>query len=238
MSKSFFVDTTLCMGCRGCQVACKQWNDLPAETTTNRGTYENPPDLSFSTYKVVRMKEEVINGKLNWLFFPEQCRHCIEAPCLETADDASAIYRDEATGAIIYTANTKNLDADEVIESCPYDIPRKAADGTLTKCTMCVDRVENGLEPACVKTCPTGAMNFGDRGDILKQAENRLKEVKKIHAKARLLDADDINVIYLVAEDPALYHDNAVAKHSPKGMTRQVVLRRLLNPLTRAVAQI
>ena len=72
MSKSFLIDTTLCTACRGCQVACKQWHDLPAEKTINRGTFENPADLSFDTYKLVRMREEVINGKLNWLFFPEQ----------------------------------------------------------------------------------------------------------------------------------------------------------------------
>ena len=65
MSKSFFIDTTLCMGCRGCQVACKQWHDLPAEETQNLGTYQNPQDLSFDTYKLVQMREAVVDGKLN-----------------------------------------------------------------------------------------------------------------------------------------------------------------------------
>ena len=74
MSNAFFIDTTRCTGCRGCQVACKQWHDLPAEKTENRGTFENPPDLSFSTYKLVRMRETETDGKLKWLFFPEQCR--------------------------------------------------------------------------------------------------------------------------------------------------------------------
>jgi formate dehydrogenase iron-sulfur subunit len=163
MSKSFLIDTTLCTACRGCQVACKQWHDLPAEKTVNRGTYQNPPDLSFDTYKLVRMREEVIGGKLRWLFFPDQCRHCIEPPCQDTAGEPSAIFTEGATGAVIYTANTRSLDAAEIRESCPYDIPRKAADGTIAKCDMCSDRVENGLLPACVKVCPTGAMNFGDR---------------------------------------------------------------------------
>src|SRR3989339_983962 len=119
MSKSFFIDTTVCTACRGCQVACKQWKNLPAENTVNRGTIENPADLSFNTYKLVRMREEVIDGKLKWLFFPEQCRHCIEPPCLATAGDKTAIYKDEATGAVIYTAKTKGLNAKEIIESCP-----------------------------------------------------------------------------------------------------------------------
>ncbi len=117
MSKSFFIDTTLCMACRGCQVACKQWHDLPGEKTLNRGTYENPPDLSFTTYKLVRMREKIIDGKLRWLFFSEQCRHCLEAPCLETAGDSTAIFKDWATGAIFYAANTRNLDAEEIKDS-------------------------------------------------------------------------------------------------------------------------
>ena len=152
MSKSFFVDTTVCTACRGCQVACKQWKNLPAEKTINRGTNENPADLSFNTYKVVRMREEVVDGKLKWLFFPEQCRHCVEPPCLCMADNPAAIFKDEATGAVIYTAKTKALKAKEIIESCPYNIPRKGKDGTLAKCDMCFDRVQNGLLPACVKT--------------------------------------------------------------------------------------
>ena len=232
MSKSFFIDTTICTACRGCQVACKQWHDLPAEITKNRGTYENPPDLSFVTYKVVRMREQIIDGKLNWLFFPEQCRHCIEAPCLETAVDPSAIYRDDKTGAIIFTANTKNLNADEIIESCPYNIPRKAADGTLAKCDMCIDRVENGLLPACVQTCPTGAMNFGDRDEMLALAKKRLGEVKKKYPKAMLIDPDDVRTIYLVAYEPKRYCTDAMASNADFSMTRQMALKRMIRPLT------
>lgn len=131
MSKSFLVDTTLCTACRGCQVACKQWHDLPAEETVNRGSYQNPADLSFDTYKLVRMREEVIDGKLRWLFFPDQCRHCIEPPSEATAGEPTAIFTEAATGAVIYTAGTRELDAAEISESCPYDIPRKTEDGTL-----------------------------------------------------------------------------------------------------------
>jgi formate dehydrogenase iron-sulfur subunit len=232
MSKSFFVDTTLCTACRGCQVACKQWHNLPAEKTVNRGGYQNPEDLSFTTYKLVRFSEVEAGGKLKWLFFPEQCRHCVEAPCLETADDPSAIFKDSPTGAIIYTANTKNLNADEIIGSCPYNVPRKGLDGTLAKCDMCVDRVENGLLPACVKTCPTGAMNFGNRQEILSLAKQRLAEVKKDHPKAMLLDSDDVRVIYLVTEDPTHYHDFAVASNSAFDISRHVALKRMFRPLT------
>lgn len=231
MSKSFLIDTTLCMACRGCQVACKQWHNLPAEKTINRGSYQNPADLSFDTYKLVRMREEIIDGKLQWLFFPDQCRHCLEAPCQDTAGEPTAIFTDNATGAVIYTANTKGLNADEIIESCPYNVPRKAPDGTLAKCDMCLDRVENGLLPICVKTCPTGAMNFGDRDEIQSLARKRLAAVKDKYPQAMLLDPDDIRVVYLTAYDPNLYHDSAVASRSTQNITRQVALRRMFRPL-------
>ncbi len=239
MSKSFFIDTTKCTACRGCQVACKQWHDLPAEKTTNRGSYQNPPDLSFTTYKLVRFNEKVVDGKLKWLFFPEQCRHCIEPPCLDTADDPTAIFKDPATGAVIYTKNTKNLDAKAIIDSCPYNVPRVAADGTLAKCDMCLDRVQNGEQPACVKTCPSGAMHFGESADMLALAQKRLAEVKKDFPKAALLDPEDVQVIYLTVYDPKLYCENAVASITrPKGMTRQAALGKLLKPFTAAAKEL
>ncbi len=237
MSKSFFVDTTVCTACRGCQVACKQWHELPAEETQNRGSYQNPEDLSFNTYKLVRMNETIIGGKTKWLFFPDQCRHCTVAPCQDTAKDASAIFTDAATGAVIYTANTKGLDADEIIEACPYNIPRKAADGTLAKCDMCLDRVQNGLEPACVKTCPTGAMNFGDRKEMSDLAVQRLKEVKQKNPKAALLDLDDVRVIYLVEYDPKFYHEFAVASNSAFDINRAMALKRMMRPITGMVSR-
>ncbi len=236
--KSFLVDTTLCTACRGCQVACKQWHNLPAEKTTNRGTYQNPPDLSFMTYKLVRFEEAVVGGKLKWLFFPDQCRHCLEPPCEETAGDRKAIFRDPATGAVMYTARTKNLDTEAVIESCPYDIPRAAVDGTMAKCDMCIDRVGNGLLPACVKTCPTGAMTFGDRKQVLSLARKRLAVVRKANPKAKLLDRDDVRVIFLVAEEAKLYHKFAVASNGAFDITRSVALKRLLRPRTSLSANV
>jgi len=234
--KSFFIDTSLCTACKGCQVACKQWHDLPAEKTVNRGTYQNPADLSFVTYKLVRFNETVVDGKLKWLFFPDQCRHCLEPPCEMTAEDPRAIFRDPATGAVLFTANSKDIDTQEVIEACPYNIPRTARDGTLAKCDMCNDRVRNGLLPACVKTCPAGAMNFGDRDEILVMAKNRLATVKKTYPKAKLLNPDDVRVIYLVTEDPMLYHSFAVASNSAFDISRKVALNKLLRPLTRLTA--
>ena len=239
MSKAIFVDTTTCTACRGCQIACKQWHGLPAEQTTNRGTFENPADLSFNTYKIVRMREEVIDGKLNWLFFPEQCRHCLEPPCRDIAQDESSIFRDERTGAVIFTANSKNLDAQEITDACPYNIPRAGADGTLAKCDMCNDRVENGLLPACVQTCPTGAMSFGDLEEMRDKAKKRLEVVKQKYPKAMLLDPDDVSVIYLVAFEPKYYHEFAVASRSTGyDMTRKMALRKMFRPLANIMSSL
>ncbi|HDQ40335.1 MAG TPA: formate dehydrogenase, partial [Desulfonatronum sp.] len=102
--KTFFIDLTKCTACRGCQVACKQWKKLPAEETRNWGSHQNPKDLSYNTLKLVRFTEVVEDGKLkNWLFFPEQCRHCVNPPCKMVADnyDPRAILQDPLTGAVI-----------------------------------------------------------------------------------------------------------------------------------------
>lgn len=235
--KSFFIDLTKCTACRGCQIACKQWNGLPAEKTINHGSHQNPQDLTFNTYKLVRFREEVIDGKLNWLFFPEQCRHCVEPPCMEVIDNPDSIIKDPETGAIIYTDLTAEEDFDLVRSACPYDIPRKQENGKIiSKCTMCNDRVQNGMLPACVQTCPTGTMNFGDREDMLKLAEEQLAKVKEKFPKAILVDAEDVRVIYLTAYDPASYFDFLMAEAKPaKTFTRRSLLAGLRSKNARVI---
>jgi formate dehydrogenase iron-sulfur subunit len=238
MAKAFFIDTTVCTACRGCQVACKQWKGLPAEKTVNHGSFQNPEDLSFTTFKLVRMNETEIDGKLRWLFFPDQCRHCIEPPCMEAAGEPKAIFRDKATGAVIYTKLTKELDAEAIIQSCPYNIPRKGPDGSLAKCDMCIDRVANGLLPACVKACPTGTMNFGEYRDMRSYAQARLKEVRHKFPQATLINADTLRVIYLTAFSPNAYWEYATAEHRAPDITRAVAMQQLLRPFARFFAQL
>ena len=234
--KTFFIDTTKCTACRGCQVACKQWNQLPATKTFNWGSFQNPADLSFSTFKLVRFREVMSGGKLHWYFFPDQCRHCLEPPCKDTAEGyvQGAIIIDEPSGAVIYTAKTRELSFDafeEVRQSCPYNIPRRnAATGLISKCTMCIDRVQNGLLPACVKVCPTGTMNFGDRDMMVDMANTRVEELKKKgYEKAQLLDASSIRTIFLVVDDPMIYYKFAVAQNDV-GISRKLALRKLFRP--------
>jgi formate dehydrogenase iron-sulfur subunit len=185
---------------------------------------------------LVRFNEvEVPGGEPKWYFFPDQCRHCMSPPCKEVADGKAkgAIIHDEKTGAVIFNPKVKIKPADlkETREACPYDIPRwDEKTGGMSKCTMCIDRIKEGMLPACVKTCPTGAMNFGDRKEILEKANKRLAEVKGTYKDAMLANPDDVRVIYLLVDDPKKYHKTAVAENTI-GITRKVALKRILKPL-------
>ena len=197
--KSIIVDTSRCTGCRGCQVACKQWNGLPASPTTQTGTYQNPPDFNGCTYKVVRFADgRGADGKPYWYFTSDMCRHCV--------------IHDEATGAVVYTAKSKGDDFETAQSVCPYNVPRKNEEtGAMVKCTMCIDRISNGMVPACVQACPTGAMVFGDRDEILAEVQRRVNELKKTHPKAQAVDADSVRVIFIVTDDPDRYHTHLKA---------------------------
>jgi formate dehydrogenase iron-sulfur subunit len=231
--KAFFVDTTLCIGCRACQIACKQWNQLPATKTENRGGYQNPEDLSFYTYKLVRFFEHRgDDGKPVWYFFPDQCRHCLEPPCKEIPDDPDAIMIDHTTGAVLYTDKLKKTGSQDVRDACPYDIPRaEKGTGYMAKCTMCVDRVHNGLLPACVKVCPTGAMNFGDYDAMIKLANSRFEEVGEKNPKAKLIGVEDTRVFWLLADEPDKYFDYAKSSIIPREIDRKAALKRIARPL-------
>ncbi len=205
--KSILVDTSLCTACRGCQVACKQWNNLPGTKTKQVGTYQNPQDLSSDTWKVVRFADgKKEDGKPYWYFFTEMCRHCIEPPCAYSIQNfvKDAVIRDEATGAVVYTEKTKKVPFKDVM--CPYNIPRQnPKTKVLVKCTMCFDRIKNGMIPGCVKSCPTGAMVFGDRQEILDMAQKRVANLKKTYPKAMAINPNDVRVIFIVTDDPKKY---------------------------------
>ncbi|MGE4298027.1 MAG: 4Fe-4S dicluster domain-containing protein [Desulfovibrionaceae bacterium] len=237
MPKAFLIDTSRCTACRGCQLACKEWHELPANATRQMGSHQNPPDLNPNNYKLVRFSEHMDEkGVVRWNFFPDQCRHCLQPPCKDIADTVvdGAIIQDKATGAVIFTEKTRKLsaaDARSVREACPYDIPRRN-DGTglMSKCTMCHGRVKKGMLPACVKVCPTGAMNFGERDEILALAKSRLADAKREFPKAMLADAADVSVIFLLIDEPKNYHEFSVA--GAEGvMGRKQFLAGLASPL-------
>jgi len=236
MPKSFFIDTSRCTACRGCQIACKEWNELPANKTKQTGTHQNPPDLNANNYKLVRFNEYLENGTVKWYFFPDQCRHCLQPPCKETIDGyvQGAAIQDETKGAVVFNAKTQKAPFEEVLNSCPYDIPRQAPDGSIVKCTMCNERVTRGLLPACVKACPTGTMNFGERQEMLDLAGKRLAELQKTYPKAILADPEDVSVIFLMLDEPNKYHKFAQSQ-GVGDLSRKQFLAQIFAPITRPV---
>lgn len=209
--KFFLIDTTRCTACRGCQIACKQWKKLPADKTKQYGTYQNPTDLNGNTLRLVRFAEYPSKkNSMTWYFISDSCRHCLAPPCKKKADqmvkDAIVI---NDFGAVIYTKKTKALKkAAEVIkQACPWSIPNWShKQRQMVKCDMCADRVEAGLLPACVKACPTGALNFGDEADIKKLADKRLATAKKkFGAKAHIEDIKDVRSLFLLVDDLVKY---------------------------------
>ena len=224
MSKTFFIDTSRCTACRGCQVACKEWQGFGPNFTKQLdwGSHQNPPDLNSLNYKVVKFSEFKTKDRVFWNFFPDQCRHCTEPPCKLAADGnvKGAVVIDKDTGAVIFTEKTKKISKEGFLmmkEYCPYNIPqRNEKTGIINKCDMCLDRVEAGHVPMCVKTCPTGAMSFGDRQQMMVKAASRLGVVKQEFPEATLLDQDSVRVIYLITHNRKQYHHLASLENQTK----------------------
>ncbi|HSH70476.1 MAG TPA: 4Fe-4S dicluster domain-containing protein [Deferrisomatales bacterium] len=174
MAKAFLTDTTRCIGCRGCQVACKEWNGLPAEPNTFWGTYENPRELTASSWRKVKFVEPD-RGPVRWSFFSDSCKHCTQASCL-TVCPTGAIYRTE-WGAVVVNDGRCN-GCRYCVAACPFKVVDfDVARGRVAKCTFCHDRVAQGLSPACAEVCPTGAIQFGERPEMLSKAQTRLGDL-------------------------------------------------------------
>ena len=154
----FFTDTSVCIGCKACEVACKEWNDLEAEATHNFGSYQSHEDLTANTWDLMRFAEvDLDNGDLAWLIRKDSCMHCDEPGCLLACPAPGAIVQYE--NGIVDFDQTKCIGCQYCIAGCPFDIPRfDSSSKKVYKCTMCSDRVADGMEPACVKACPTGAI--------------------------------------------------------------------------------
>jgi formate dehydrogenase iron-sulfur subunit len=172
------VDISRCIGCKGCEVACKEWNELGIEPTENFGSFQSHRDLSPDTWLLMRFNEAEFDGDFHWLIKKDACLHCEEPGCL---------YACPAPGAIVqYDNGIVDIDQDRCIgcqmcvSGCPFDVPRFSAETRkVYKCNMCVDRVESGLEPACVKTCPTNAIAWGTKDEMVSLGERKVERLRE-----------------------------------------------------------
>lgn len=207
MAKAILVDSSRCIGCRGCQVACKQWHDLKAEPAVFRGTYENPTELSAWTWRKVKFVETASEGGSRWHFLSDACKHCTDASCLAVCP-TGALFR-RPWGAVDLD-QTRCNGCRYCVAACPFGvIAFNAETGRANKCVMCPDRVQAGLEPACVATCPTGALTFGDRDRLLGRAKTRVAELQaKGLTAARLYGEHELSGLHqlsVLQAPPAAY---------------------------------
>ncbi|WP_349568609.1 formate dehydrogenase subunit beta [Azotobacter salinestris] len=205
------IDVSVCIGCKACQVACSEWNDLRDEVGECDGTYNNPQDLSPSSFEVMRFSEYVNeDGGLEWLIRKDNCMHCAEPGCLKACPSPGAIVQ-YANGIVDFNSE-HCIGCGYCVAGCPFNIPRiSKKDHKAYKCTLCSDRVFNGLEPACVKSCPTGAILFGTKDDMLEHAAHRVEHLhKRGFENAGVYDPPGVggtHVVYVLqhADKPEIY---------------------------------
>jgi formate dehydrogenase iron-sulfur subunit len=210
------IDVSACIGCKACQVACMQWNDLRDEVGHNVGVYDNPADLSAESWTVMRFSEvetkrQNEDTRLEWLIRKDGCMHCADPGCLKACPSPGAIVK--YTNGIVDFIEENCIGCGNCVIGCPFDIPRiSQKDNKAYKCTLCSDRVTVGLEPACVKACPTGAIQFGTKKDMLEYAGERIVDLKERgYAQAGVYDPPGVggtHVMYVLqhADKPGLYH--------------------------------
>lgn len=188
MAKAVLVDVTKCIGCRGCQVACKQWNELPGEKTSFTGG-GNPVDLSARTWSRVEFYPVSLKGgQPTWRSVKTQCMHCEEPTCVSVCPVAAMKKTPE--GPVVHDPQAC-IGCRYCMLACPFGIPSFEWDETMSlvrKCTMCHDRIVSGQEPSCVSACPAGALIFGERSEMIALAEKKIagnpdKYVAKVYGK-------------------------------------------------------
>jgi len=222
VAKGFFTDTTVCIGCKACEVACKEWNQLPDDGLVFTGmSYDNTAALGASTWRHVSFIERPVPlggqvsgvGDFSWLLMSDVCKHCQRAGCLEACP----------TGAIVRTEFDTVFVQPDVCNGCGYCIAgcpfgvidRREDDGRAWKCTLCYDRLSDGMTPACAQACPTDSIVFGDLDELKEKAAARVEELHDRGVTEAYLygvDADNqpgtggLNAFFLLLDDPEVYN--------------------------------
>jgi formate dehydrogenase iron-sulfur subunit len=205
------IDVSTCIGCKACQSACMEWNDLRDEIGTNHGVLDNPTDLTAKSWTVMRFSEVEQNNKLEWLIRKDGCMHCSDPGCLKACPSPGAII--QYSNGIVDFHQENCIGCGYCITGCPFNIPRiSQKDSKAYKCSLCSDRVAVNLTPACAKVCPTGAIQFGSKEDMKEYAAERIADLKERgFDKAGLYDPEGVggtHVMYVLhhADQPGLYH--------------------------------
>lgn len=207
MPKAMLIDISKCTACRGCMVACKQWNRLPAEQTVFSGTYENPKDLTADTWCRLKFIERGEGDNMQWMFAKTQCMHCADAACVMVCPTGATHKTDLGTVAV---DPKKCIGCNYCVANCPFHVPRyDQRVNAMRKCTFCVDRLAAGRIPACAQTCPTGAIKFGEMPRLVTEAQARLKKLKASgHPNARLYGVEEMGgmrMMYLLPDHPSVF---------------------------------
>jgi formate dehydrogenase iron-sulfur subunit len=224
----FFTDTSVCIGCKACEVACKEWNDVPVSIDGFSGkSYDNSTDLGADRWRHVKFVEEkrpaglptaVSSGVgtyqegdgLRWLMASDVCKHCTDAACLEVCP-TGALFRTEY-GTVVVQEDVCN-GCGYCVPACPFGVLEKREDdGRVWKCTLCYDRLGEGMEPACAQACPTNSIQYGELGDLRERGEQRLARLREAgQDEARLYLADDDDGVggggafFLLLDEPEVY---------------------------------
>ncbi|MGA3017428.1 MAG: formate dehydrogenase subunit beta [Bryobacteraceae bacterium] len=172
------IDTTTCIGCKACEVACVEWNDLTFRETVFDNTYQTMPETAWNYWNLIQFREHIHpDGTLQWLMRKDQCMHCAEPGCLLAcpADGAIVQYQN----GIVDFQQEYCIGCQYCVAGCPFNIPKfNQTTKKMFKCTLCTDRVSQGLEPACIKACPTGCLHFGTKEDMTALAETRATQLR------------------------------------------------------------
>jgi formate dehydrogenase iron-sulfur subunit len=219
---SKYIDTTTCIGCKACEAACQEWNDLKTVATHQTGSYQTMPELDAEFWNLIRFNERTTDdGDPMWLMRKDQCMHCAEPGCLAACPAPGAIV--QYANGIVDVDPSKCIGCGYCSTGCPFDVPKFSKQtGKMSKCTLCVDRVEVGLEPACIKACPTGCLQFGEKEQMVQLANARVAQLKNQGFKdAMLYDPEGVHgtgVITILGHGHPEWYDLPVAPHVPLGV--------------------
>jgi formate dehydrogenase iron-sulfur subunit len=206
------IDVSKCIGCKACQVACLEWNDKRQEPGENVGIYENPLDLTPDMFTLMRFTEwdNPKTGDLEWLIRKDGCMHCEDPGCLKACPSPGAIV--QYANGIVDFIHENCIGCGYCVKGCPFNIPRiSKVDNTAYKCTLCSDRAAVGQQPACAKSCPTHAIVFGTKKEMIAHAETRIADLKsRGFDQAGLYDPQGVggtHVMYVLhhADQPQIY---------------------------------